>query len=155
MVHTASAARVPFDTKFDCCPVSLPAMLTRSTITPGTARISANGSRDVGILVSSSAVKFVAVPVARGSTTGDCSETVTVSLTPATFNVTGISTCFPTSTTIRSCTTVVKPESEAVSTYAPGARFGNRKRPSPSVTTLWVTSAPRIVTVTPGSITPV
>jgi hypothetical protein len=49
-------------------------------MTPGTARISANGSRDVGILVSSSAVKFVDVPVARGSTTGDCPETVTVSV---------------------------------------------------------------------------
>jgi len=41
-------------------------MFTRSTSTPGTDRISANGSREVGILVSSSDVKFVDVPVAFG-----------------------------------------------------------------------------------------
>ena len=49
IVQTASCGRVPFDAKFDCWPVSLPPMFTRSTSTPGTERISANGSREVGI----------------------------------------------------------------------------------------------------------
>ncbi len=85
-VQLASWGRVPFDAKFDCCPVSFPPMFTRSTSTPGTPRISANGSLDVGIFVSSSDVKFVAVPVALVSTTGDAPLTVTVSATVATFN---------------------------------------------------------------------
>ena len=53
-VQLASCGRVPFEAKFDCWPVSLPPMLTRSTSTPGTLRISANGSREVGIFWSSS-----------------------------------------------------------------------------------------------------
>ena len=71
IVQTASCGRVPFDAKLDCWPVSLPPMFTRSTSTPGTDRISANGSREVGMFVSSSAVTFVAVPVCLASTIGD------------------------------------------------------------------------------------
>src|SRR4029077_14715413 len=63
IVHTTSWGRVPLEAKLDCWPVSLPPMLTRSTSTPGTPRSSAKGSRDVGILLSSSEVKLVDVPV--------------------------------------------------------------------------------------------
>ena len=84
-------------------------MLTRSTSTPGTVRISANGSRDVGIFVSSSEVKLVAVPVALVSTIGDSPLTVMVSATVAIFSVTGSSTLLPTATTTFSRTTVAKP----------------------------------------------
>ena len=92
IVQTASCGRVPFDAKFDCWPVSLPPMLTRSTSTPGTERISANGSREVGIFVSSSVVKLVAVPVALVSMTGDSPVTVIVSATVAIFSDSGSST---------------------------------------------------------------
>ena len=72
-------------------------------------RISANGSREVGIFGSSSAVKLVAVPVALVSTIGDSPMTVIVSATVATFSATGSSTLLPTATTTFSRTTVVKP----------------------------------------------
>jgi hypothetical protein len=78
-VHTASAGRVALTWKFDCCPVSFPAMLTRSTRAPGTVRISAHGSRDVGIFSSSVFVKLVDVPIALVSTIGDSPVTVMVS----------------------------------------------------------------------------
>src|SRR5204863_9484135 len=126
IVHTASAGRVPFDWKFDCWPVSLPAMLTRSTITPGTVRSSAHGSRDVGITLSSSDVKLVAVPVVLVSTIGDSPVTVTVSATAATVKLIGNSTFLPTTTTRFSRTSVEKPVSAAVSLYGPGARLRNR-----------------------------
>src|SRR5437763_13870041 len=80
IVHTASCGRVPFDAKLDCWPVSLPPTLTRSTRTPGTERISENGSRDVGIFASSSAVTLVAVPVCFASTIGDGAVTFTVAV---------------------------------------------------------------------------
>src|SRR3954468_1613584 len=104
-------------------------MLTRSTRTPGTEGINQNGSRDVGIFVSSSAVKLVDVPVALVSITGDSPLTVIVSATCAIFSVTGSSTLLPTDTATPSRTTVVKPGSVTVSLYGPGARF--RKRYSP------------------------
>jgi hypothetical protein len=114
IVQTASAGRVPLDWKFDCCPVSLPAMFTRSTITPGTVRRSAHGSRDVGTFSSSDCVKLVAVPVAFASTIGDSPLTVIVSCTVATFMRIGMSTFDPTTTTIPSRTIVLKPVSSAV-----------------------------------------
>ena len=98
IVQTASCGRVPLDAKFDCWPVSLPPMLTRSTSTPGTERISANGSREVGIFVSSSLVKLVAVPVALVSMIGDSPLTVIVSATAASRSVIGSSTLRPTTT---------------------------------------------------------
>jgi len=113
-VQLASCGRVPFAAKFDCWPVSLPPMLTRSTSTPGTLRISANGSREVGIFCSSSAVKLVDVPVALVSTIGDCPLTVTVSASVATFIATGRSLVEPTDTTTSSWTLVAKPGSAAV-----------------------------------------
>ena len=109
IVQLASCGRVPFDAKLDCWPVSLPPMLTRSTSTPGTLRISANGSRDVGIFVSSSVVKFVAVPVTLVSTIGDSPVTTIDSATVASFNVTEISASRPTATTTPSCLTLAKP----------------------------------------------
>ena len=114
IVHTASCGRVPFDAKLDCWPVSLPPMFTRSTSTPGTDRISANGSRLVGILVSSSDVKLVAVPVAFVSMIGASPLTVIVSATLAIFSVTGSSMFLPTDTITFSRTTVAKPWSAAV-----------------------------------------
>jgi hypothetical protein len=114
IVHTASCGRVPFDAKLDCWPVSLPPMFTRSTSTPGTERISANGSREVGIRVSSSDVKLVEVPVALMSMTGDSPLTVIVSATVAIFNASGSSTLRPTETMTLSRTMVVKPWSAAV-----------------------------------------
>src|SRR5712691_4124937 len=98
-------------------------MLTRSTSTPGTERINANGSRDVGIFVSSSVVKLVDVPFAFVSTTGDAPLTVIVSATAATHRTIGNSTDLPISTMTRSRTRVVNPWSAAVTVYAPGARF--------------------------------
>jgi hypothetical protein len=73
-------------------------MLTRSTSTPGTLRISANGSRDVGIFVSSSVVKLVAVPVTLVSTIGESPVTTIVSATVASFSVTEMSASRPTAT---------------------------------------------------------
>ena len=96
-------------------------------------RISANGSREVGIFVSSSVVKLVAVPVALVSTTGDSPLTVIVSATDAIFSVIGSSTLLPTATMTFSRTTVVKPGSVAVTVYGPGARFRNRYSPPASV----------------------
>ena len=46
-------------------------------------RISENGSREVGIFDSSSAVKLVAVPVCLASTIGDAAATVIVSVSGA------------------------------------------------------------------------
>ena len=69
-------------------------------------RISANGSREVGIFASSSGVKLVAVPVALVSMIGDSPLTVIVSATAAIFIVTGSSTLWPTATTTPSRTTV-------------------------------------------------
>ena len=105
----ASCGRVPFDAKFDCWPVSLPPMLTRSTSTPGTLRISANGSRDVGIFVSSSVVKLVAVPVTLVSTIGDSPVTVIDSATVASFSDTEMSASRPTATITPSCLIPAKP----------------------------------------------
>ena len=113
-VQTASCGRVPFDAKLDCCPVSLPPMLTRSTSTPGTDRINANGSRDVGIFCSSSDVKLVAVPVFFTSTIGLAPVTVIVSATDATRIDTGRLTFLPPSMITFSRTFVVKPESATV-----------------------------------------
>ena len=116
--------------------------------------MSANGSRDVGIFVSSSAVKFVAVPVARVSTTGDSPLTVIVSDTDATRSVMGRSTLLPTATMTFSRTTVEKPGSVAVIVYGPGARFRNRYSPPASVVNVSVASTPCAETVTPGSTPP-
>ncbi len=113
IVHTASTERVPFDWKLDCWPVSLPAMFTRSTVTPGTVRRSAHGSREVGIISSSLWLKLVAVPMAFVSTMGDSPETVIVSATDATRSVIGRSTVWPTATTMWSRMSVVNPESSA------------------------------------------
>ena len=108
-------------------------MLTRSTITPGTVRSSAHGSRDVGISLSSSVVKFVPVPVVFGSTIGDSPMTVTVSARAATFNWSGKSTVPPTTTMTFSRTSVPNPCSAAVTLYMPGARFRKRNAPPTSV----------------------
>ena len=113
IVHTASTERVPFDWKLDCWPVSLPAMFTRSTVTPGTVRSSAHGSREVGIISSSFALKLVAVPMAFVSTMGDWPDTVIVSATEATRMVIGRSTVWPTASTTSSWITVVNPCSSA------------------------------------------
>ena len=75
-----------------CWPVSLPAMLTRSTVTPGTVRSSAHGSREFGTWLSSSCVKLVAVPMAVASTIGDAPVTSTDSCTVATPSVSGSAT---------------------------------------------------------------
>ena len=62
-------------------------MLTRSSVTPGTVRSSAHGSREFGTRLSSSCVKLVAVPIALASMIGDSPVTVTVSCTVATPSV--------------------------------------------------------------------
>src|SRR5262245_61396437 len=108
-------------------------MLTRSTITPGTVRSSAQGSRDVGMRLSSLAVKLVDVPVALGSTIGDSPVTVTVSVTVPTFSCTDRSTVPPTTTTTFSWTNVWNPWRVALTLYGPGARLRNRNLPSRSV----------------------
>ena len=153
-VQTASCGRVPLEAKLDCWPVSLPPMFTRSTSTPGTERISANGSRDVGIFVSSSEVKLVAVPVAFVSMTGDSPLTVIVSATAAILSVIGSSTFLPTATTMPSRTSVVKPGRTAVTLYGPGARLRKRNSPFDSVVKVRVASTPCAVTRTPGSTPP-
>ena len=88
-------------------------MFTRSTMTPGTVRSSAHGSRDVGILSSSACVKFVDVPMAFESTIGDSPLTVMVSWTLATFMAKVRSRFEPTDTTSCSRTTLLKPGSSA------------------------------------------
>ena len=120
IVQTASCGRVPFETKFDCWPVSLPPTLTRSTSTPLTERSSENGSREVGMLVSSSIVTLVDVPVCLASTIGDAAVTLTVSVSVPIASVTGSSTVWPTPTITRSRTLVVKPCSVDVSLYVAG-----------------------------------
>ena len=129
-------------------------MLTRSTSTPGTPRISAKGSRDVGIFVSSSDVKLVAVPVALVSTMGVSPLTVIVSATDAILRVIGSSTVLPTATMMPSRTSVEKPGSTTVTLYRPGARFRKRKSPLDSVVYVCVASTPCNVTRTPGSTPP-
>jgi hypothetical protein len=116
--------------------------------------MSANGSREVGIFVSSSDVKFVEVPVAFVSITGDSPLTVIVSATCAIFSCIGSSTLLPTDTTTPSRTMVVKPGRTAVTLYGPGARFRNRNSPLASVTNVCVASTPCTETVTPGSTPP-
>ena len=154
IVHTASCGRVPFDWKLDCCPVSLPAMLTRSTITPGTVRSSAHGSREVGTLASSACVKFVAVPVDLGSTIGDSAVTLTLCSTEASLSEKGTSEFTPTRTSIRSRTVLAKPVRLAVTVYMPGGRFKNRYLPSVPVVAVCVRSDPLSVTTAPGSTAP-
>ena len=117
-------------------------MFTRSTRTPGTVRINANGSRLVGIFVNSSEVKLTAVPVDLGSMIGASPLTVIVSAIPAIFVVILRSTVLPTATTILSWTIVENPASAAVSLYGPGARSRNRKPPSVPVTVSRVASTP-------------
>lgn len=151
IVQLASWGRVPFEAKLDCWPVSLPPLFTRSTSTPGTLRISANGSREVGILVSSSVVKLVAVPVTLVSTNGLSPVTVMVSATAARRSCTGMSASRPTATTTPSRLTLAKPVSSTVTEYEPGGWFKNRNRPEVSVTAVCVRSDPCRVTVTPGS----
>ena len=83
-------------------------MLTRSTSTPGTLRIIENGSREVGIFDSSSAVKFVAVPV-TGVDDRRRPLTVIDPVTVATLIITGRSMVAPTATITFSRTVVLKP----------------------------------------------
>ena len=80
-----SSGEAPLAVKLDCWPASLPAMLTRSTSTPGTVFSTAQGSRPCGTCVSSSLVSVVEVPTFFVSTTGVSSVTVTLSARPATF----------------------------------------------------------------------
>jgi hypothetical protein len=82
-LQVVSLASAPFEKTFDCCPLSLPATLTRSTMTPGTVRIRAQGSREVGICSSSSFEMVVEVPV-RGVTTRRVARDRPVSSTDAT-----------------------------------------------------------------------
>ena len=90
-----SALGWPFDDEVACWPFSLPAMLTRSTITPGTARSTPQGSRAFGIFDSSSVVIVVAVPRRLLSTSGVSAWTSTVSATPETFIPNSSSTFSP------------------------------------------------------------
>ena len=84
-MYIESAADAPLAANTDCCPASLPAMLTRSTRTPGTVFSTGQGSRDCGVWDSSSLVRVVEVPTLLVSTTGVSAVTVTVSSTEATF----------------------------------------------------------------------
>ena len=83
--------------------------------------------------MSSSEVKFVAVPVALVSMIGVCPLTVIDSATDAILSVTGSSTVLPTATMRPSRTSVEKPGSATVTVYSPGARFRKRKSPFDSV----------------------
>jgi hypothetical protein len=107
-LHTESLPSAPFEKKLDCCPLSLPATLTRSTITPGTVRIRAQGSRELGIWTSSSFEMVVAVPTRLVSTTGASPVTVTVSSTVATLREKASSVFWPL-TTVTGRVTPVKP----------------------------------------------
>ena len=81
--------------KPDCWPLSVPAWLTRSICTPGTVRMNAHGSREFGILLSSSLLTVVPVPIFLVSITGVSASTVTVSATLATLSEKGTSTLTP------------------------------------------------------------
>ena len=89
-------------------------MFTRSRITPGTVRSSAQGSREFGIFDSSSWSNTVEVPVRLVSMTGDSAVTVIVSSTDATFRPTEMSTFVPVATTTFSRLMVENPVSVAV-----------------------------------------
>ena len=91
----ASVEGEPLPTKPDCWPLSLPAWLTRSTCTPGTLRMKAQGSREFGILLSSSRLIVVPVPNFLLSTTGVSAVTVMLSSTAATLSEKSRSTLTP------------------------------------------------------------
>jgi hypothetical protein len=95
-----SALGWPLEDEVACWPFSLPAMLTRSTMTPGTARITPQGSRAFGTLLSSSLVIVVAVPRRLLSTSGVSAWTSIVSATPETFMPNSSSTFSPVVTLI-------------------------------------------------------
>ena len=97
--QTESLGSEPFATNCDCWPLSEPATLTRSTVTPGIERIRAQGSREVGMPSSSSRPITVAVPTLVGSTTGVSALTSTVSWTAATFRLKSMLTLSPVRTT--------------------------------------------------------
>ena len=81
--------------KPDCWPLSEPAWLTRSICTPGTVRMNAHGSRELGSLLSSSLLTVVPVPIFFESITGVMASTVTVSATLASLAAMVTSTLTP------------------------------------------------------------
>ena len=87
-----SSSEAPLAWKEACWPDSLPAMLTRSTMTPGIVRSTAQGSRAWGMRCSSSRVSVVFVPSFFASTTGVSAVTSTVSSIVATLIVKSRST---------------------------------------------------------------
>src|SRR5687768_6239209 len=129
-------------------------MLTRSTVTPGTVRRSAHGSREVGMRDNSSCVKLVAVPICRASMIGDSPVTVTVSCTAATPMRIGRSTFWPMRTSTCSRAIVWKPANSNVREYIPGGSARKRYCPVASVTNVPVRSVLRSETVTPGRTPP-
>ena len=117
-LQTESLPSAPLEKKLDCWPLSLPATLTRSTMTPGTVRMRAQGSRELGIWMSSSLEMVVAVPTRLVSTTGVSPVTVTVSSTEATLRENPSSTFCP-MTTVTGRVTPVKPVSATRSWCVP------------------------------------
>ena len=85
--HILSAPMEPWPPASACWPLLLPAMLTRSTTTPGTFFRTPQGSRAFGIFCSSSATIVVEVPRFFTSTSGVSPMTSTVSSIVATFRV--------------------------------------------------------------------
>ena len=85
----------PLPAALACWPFSLPAMLTRSSSTPGTFLRTPQGSRALGICCSSSVVIVVAVPRFLLSTSGVSAGTSTVSATPETLRPNSSSTFSP------------------------------------------------------------
>ena len=95
MFQMVSAETEPLEELLACWPFSLPAMLTRSTRTPGTAFMTPQGSRALGMLFSSASVMVVEVPRFLLSTRGVSAWTSIVSATPETFMPNSTSTFSP------------------------------------------------------------
>jgi hypothetical protein len=154
-LYIVSSGDAPLAAKTDCWPASLPAMLTRSTSTPGTVLSTAQGSRPCGTCVNSSLVSVVEVPIFLVSTTGVSSVTFTVSAMPASFSPKLRFTLAPVFT-ITSRVTVAKFDIPTVNLYVPGSRLRNRNSPWPPevVDRVPPTVSPVSVTVAPGSNAP-
>jgi len=112
--------------------------------------MNAHGSRELGIIVSSSRLIVVPVPTFLVSITGVSASTVTVSATPATLAVKLRSTLTPAETITVRCV-VAKPFRAMDTVYVPGSRLPKRNSPAePVVVVRAPMLAPVSVTVAPG-----
>jgi len=123
----------PWDRKFDCWPLSLPATLMRSIATPGALWRMTQGSRAVGIDFSSCWETTAVFWTRLVSSSGASLETVTAASTRV--RPIGIvsSVLRPRLTVTFSRFTVWNPARVSVIVYVPGSRLAARNSPRASV----------------------